>query len=336
VSDLISTKGHSKPSQVAFIAAVALVALAMLASVLVSRDDPARQNASGNVAAEGSPSLLFFDPGELAKDIRHVVKQAQRRTCSPQYDYPGCTKAQVRAIARADLDGWLKRTWLGSVDNVLNATDLTAAQQDRVWTDTRDNLKKILQHDAAKAVATGKVASMKAWTTDWRGNTYTLDSFPYKIWTDQFFSGCDGQYAMGTCFGSQSFQTCFDDVPNTTNGWAYLECGRTSLPDGWDGYWKGYAQWLEQGGPQGDTVCQREIFEGFVAGALGLFAGPLAAGLAFVGAGPVQCAVKILEDKWDMPVTGGKHWRAFAAKHPATAGSLLRHHAVPAARLGVR
>jgi hypothetical protein len=111
VSDLISTKGRSKPSQVAFIAAVALVALAMLASVLVSRDDPARQNASSNVAAEGSPSLLFFDPGELAKDIRHVVKQAQRRTCSPQYDYPGCTPAQQDALENPDRD-----TFAGNYD----------------------------------------------------------------------------------------------------------------------------------------------------------------------------------------------------------------------------
>jgi hypothetical protein len=246
-----------------------------------------------------SVSVAFVDTRARGQTVPSSDSSA-RRICNPDPpDYPGCTKAQVRAIAENNTEDWVLHLRFGKTDNVLNAAGLTDAQIDNVKTETRQNLRAILNRDASRAVAMGKVASKRVWTTVWRGNTYTVDSFPYVVWVNTMFQGND----------SDGYQACFDDVGNTTNGWAYLECDNSSVPDGWDQYWKGYYNWVNNPGAQGDTVCQREIFVGMTSGAVtggiggaltgpGAAVGTLAGTLAGIGGGLTACAANALADQW--------------------------------------
>jgi hypothetical protein len=244
----------------------------------------------------------------LGSDLAPVTPT--KRICNPTPpDYPSCNKEQVRNLAKNNTEDWWSNRRFGKTNNVLNSTNLTNAQIDKVIQATRDNLRAILNKDAAMAVARGKVSSKAAWTTSWRQNTYTLDSFPVAAWVNQMFEGCT-QTGTGT-FCPGDLDACYDDIGNTTSGWAYLECTPSGVPNSWDNYWQSYTNWVNNPGGQGDTVCKREIFVGALVGAgvqgsRAVFGGPGAMlGAALGGAatgtvgGLITCAAQALADQWN-------------------------------------
>ena len=240
----------------------------------------------------------------VSANVTHAEELRQRhRICSPRPpDYPGCSKHQVRQIAHSQTRDWIRHNRFGQTNNILVAADLTDRQASRVIQATRENLRAILRRDARAAVRLGHSASIAMWKTAWRGHSYTLDSFPYARWTNLMFRGDDS--------GDVRYHACFNDVSNTTNGWAYLDCQRTSVPDGWDQYWKYYAYWVGRPGAQGDTVCKRELFVGLTSGSAtgaiggaitgpGIVVGTLAGAALGIAGGLTSCAANALADQWN-------------------------------------
>jgi hypothetical protein len=86
---------------------VAVATAGLVASLLVSTvssNDKSDRVGTATVDANASDNILLA-PVEWAKDVAAWAKKSaheERRTCNPQYDYPGCTPSQQRALEAPD------------------------------------------------------------------------------------------------------------------------------------------------------------------------------------------------------------------------------------------
>jgi hypothetical protein len=80
---------------------VAGVAAALVAVLLVKADE----GTSAGVASPPPPAAsddrspnAVFDPVGWARELQDALAEAEKRICSPQYDYPGCSPAQQASL----------------------------------------------------------------------------------------------------------------------------------------------------------------------------------------------------------------------------------------------
>jgi hypothetical protein len=207
-------------------------------------------------------------------------------------DYPGCTQAQVKAIAHDNGIDWFNHRRFGQTNILRN---LTANQKDTVEAAMKKEIRDDLQQDRSQALsATATDDQLSKWRTDWRGNSYTIDTFPYaryiSVWEN----------------GTSDYQSCMANKSTYENLYAYSWCKDTGAKD-WT-FWANFAQSVDNDGSQLNMVCAKEIVVGAAGGATAgaiasIWTGPGTAaaagigGLAGGGGGLVGCAVDHLWDK---------------------------------------
>lgn len=214
--------------------------------------------------------------------------------CNPNPpDYAGCTMEQVKAIAHDNDRDWFNHHRFGQSANVLSK--LTANQKDRVEAAMRAEVRDNLQKDRAQSMtATATADELSKWTTNWRGNSYTVDGFPY------------GRYVDVWERGTTDYGGCTANMRDFQNLFAYSWCEDGNTPD-WS-YWQLFADTVDNPGTQTELVCAKEIVVGASTGATAgaiasIWTGPGAAAAAGIGgisgggAGLVGCAVDHLWDK---------------------------------------
>ena len=196
--------------------------------------------------------------------IIHAVDA--KAVCSPNPpDYPGCTVAQVESIAKNDTANWVEKRRFGQVDNVLTAAGLSGTLKDRVIDAFRQDVKQGLLDKRAAAQSVGKIDAASAsegdyfdsagvWHTMWRGNSYTVDSFPYVDYVGKTFNA-----GYPNCYYSRS--------PGV---YAYNYCKASNTPQE-AAYWKSVASYLEQPRGQMMTFCEKEVLLATGAAGIGAF-----------------------------------------------------------------
>lgn len=131
-----------------------------------------------------------------------------------------------------------------------------------------------------------KVPPGKVWTTNWRGESYTLASFPVKRYVRDALEGNGGDN-YGACWvgnrASTDGATMMSDFY-----WAMQYCRALAVPPGWDSYWQPVVEKLnEPGGGRFD--CNKEVVlgatgGGVTSGLMGLVFGPGAVPARAMGA----------------------------------------------------
>lgn len=256
--------------------------------------------ADAGATAPQVPPMLLDAPGTLASRVAETVE----KICNPDPpDYPGCSVAQVNAIAKGDADTWYRRIRFGQTADVLNAAGLTAAQQERVRAALRGALVDHFRASANRAVARGRADSTKVWTTNWRGVDYPIQQFPYKRYLDYTLEGGGRGSDYGACWVGH--RTSFYDV-----AWAFQYCKANLIPSSWEDYWKPMTEELDKPSDNIDLPCKKEIIMGAAMGAagggwVGLAGGPAGVFLGAVNGaeegtvvGIAACAIGNLGEAW--------------------------------------
>ena len=134
----------------------------------------------------------------------------------------------------------------------------------------------------------------RAWTTQWRGDSYTVASFPYVRYVNVWFSGTDDY--DGCITNNDTFGDFF------ANQW----CGPTAVK-GWP-FWENYSDTVDDNGTQLNLVCGKEVIIGAAAAGAGfavasIWTGPGAVAAAGIGAASgateelIRCGLNHLWDK---------------------------------------
>jgi hypothetical protein len=281
-----------------FIAIVCFVlGLALVAAIAISAKGAVRSGFDNPVGNEDPPA---------------------RRICNATPpDYPGCSPAQVEAIAKANADNWFKHRRFGiTPTNVLNKTKLTAGQKDRVMDVFAEDVRERLVQ--MRATATKGDLTKRAWTTSWRGNDYTVESFPYKRFSNSSFSGDE----------ASDGDACFFDI-RARAGYAYNWCTGQAVPEAFSPFWEGYIDETNDPGPSTSIPCGKEVVLGLTGGATAgavasIWTGPgVAAGAGIggvsTGAGALaSCAVGHLGD-----LLGWWHYPKWKAASPSDREAML-------------
>jgi hypothetical protein len=253
--------------------------------------------------AKGGIGSGFADAGVAPSQLAKVVGEQRACNATPP-EYPGCSVAQVEAIAKGDSTEWFKKKRFGvTANNVLSGTDLTNNQIDRVMDAFAADVKDELQRLSAQAKAKGTIETRRAFTTGFRGNTYTVANFPYITYTNKVFHG-DPDSGYNACW-----------LPGTrTDGFAYQWCLRINIPQSWS-YWGDFVDESDNAGSSMRLPCGKEVVLGAVGGATtggvaSIWTGPGAAAGAGIGGasggagGLAVCAVGHLGDLvgwWSYP-----------------------------------
>lgn len=202
--------------------------------------------------------------------IVHNVKDAEGVCNASPPDYPGCTIAQVDSIAKNDRDTWIEKRRFGKTNDILAAAGLTTAQRQKVIAATQTEIKQTLIEMRQKAVGQGIAADNPndesfvngVWHTSWRGNSYTVDSFPIVKYVGQLYNNPNS--ADSNCYAQRYTVT-----------YAYGWCGPANVPEGWDNYWGAVAAGLEAYGSAIKINCGWEVIVGTAIGfGTGVFTGP--------------------------------------------------------------
>jgi hypothetical protein len=241
------------------------------------------------ISSKGAITTGFVDPGTTRA-------RAMKRVCNATPpDYPGCSVEQVESIAQSNSDDWFEHKRFGvTANNVLNKTDLTANQKDRVMDVFADDIRERLVQ--MRAAATKRGVSKRTWTTSWRGDVYTVDSFPYKRFSNSTFAGDD----------VSDGDSCFFDI-RARAGYAYNWCTGQTIPAAFSPFWEGYIDETNDPGPSTTIPCSKEVVIGLSGGAAtgavaSIWTGPgvaAGAGIGGVSTGTgalVGCAVGHLGD----------------------------------------
>jgi hypothetical protein len=249
------------------------------------------------ISAKGAITPRSGDP------VSNGARVTKRVCNATPPDYPGCSPAQVEAIAKSNSDNWFRHKRFGvTANNVLNKTNLTANQKDRVMDVFADDIRERLVQ--MREAATTRGVAKRAWTTSWRGDAYTVDSFPYKRFSNSSFAGD----------GASDGDACFFDI-RARAGYAYNWCTGQAIPEAFSPFWEGYIDETNDHGPSTSIPCSKEVVIGLTAGATAgavasIWTGPgVAAGAgiggASAGAGALAgCAVGHLGDLlgwWSFP-----------------------------------
>jgi hypothetical protein len=234
----------------------------------------------------------YFDPHDLEAGQPPVPFKRICASTQPP-DYPGCTAAQVRALAASHIDDWVEDERFGKSRDILDAAGLTSNQQDLLKAALRQDIRAALNEQADAAAKRG--VNKATWTAEWRGTRYSIAGFPYVRYVNLTFAQDDG--------------SCW--MPASEADWqdwyAYNYCTSSTVPTNkqyWgvnvDAYGPDLYNWLNKDGGQLHFACDRELLLGVVGGSvtagLTLYTGPgavigalrLGAGAAIVDA--VKCA----------------------------------------------
>jgi hypothetical protein len=212
-----------------------------------------------------------------------ALPDTSKRICASTQppDYPGCTAAQVRALAESNIDDWVEDERFGKSKDILDAAGLTSNQQDLLKTALRQDIRAALNEQADAAAKRG--VDKSTWTAEWRGTSYAIADFPYVRYVNLTFAQDDG--------------SCW--MPASDADWqewyAYNYCSSKTVPNNKE-YWgvnvdangKDLYDWLNKDGGQLHFACDREILLGTAGGVSGGALGGLA---IFGGPGAVLGAL---------------------------------------------
>ena len=243
--------------------------------------------------------------GALARHTAAPASDSKARICNAvPPDYPGCSVGQVEDLAKGDATEWFKKKRYGVANSVLEQTNLTSNQIAQVEAAMRAEVRDVLQRMAGKSVRRGNAESKRVWTTGFRGQTYTINTFPYGDYVDKIMHG-DSE---------SGFNACWIAGRQVVGEFMYNMCLQGNIPQTWT-YWQNWADAADDPGSSASLPCAKEVVIGAASGSAtgaiasiwsgpGMAAGAGIGGVSVGGGALVGCAVGHLGDWfgwWDYP-----------------------------------